>query len=326
MVRKISQNAYFYNKKSLLLMSFHKLTFATVAFATVALFGACNRQAYYPLIVTTTDVFEDGYSAEKAASRLAILGYEGIDMGFDYWTFEDSPFRSENYMDWARGLRAHADEIEIPYTHAHSPGQSDSDFWLERSIEASAVLGVKYLVVHPIFKIDDEIIQDRDTFISVNAEAIRRWLPLAQERNVVLLSENILWGASADPHMIADLVKTVDSPYFGWCFDVGHAWCSGFAPDVITSCSVAPLSLHIQDNHGNGDEHLIPGDGTIDFDVFFAALKKVGYRGDCVLEAHHQSLEAPDAERDSILSRLLEISFGLREKISPFVKSGRKIH
>jgi hypothetical protein len=41
----------------------------------------------------------------------------------------------------------------------------------------------------------------------------------------------------------------------------------------------------------------------------------VGYQGDCVLEAHHQSLEAPDPERDRILSRLLEISFGLREKM-----------
>ena len=92
--------------------------------------------------------------------RLARLGYEGIDMGFDYWTFEGSPFGADNYLEWARSLRAHADKVGILYTHAH-------------------------------------------------------------------------------------------------------------ASDVLGQCVVAPLSIHIQDNHGNRDEHLVPGDGTIDFDVFF---------------------------------------------------------
>ena len=140
--------------------------------------------------------------------------------------------------------------------------------------------------------------------------------PLAEKRGVVLLSENLLWGSSKDPRVIADLVKKVDSQYFGWCFDVGHAWFSGYSPDIIKQCAVAPLSVHIQDNHGNGDEHLIPGDGTIDFAVFVSALKAVGYHGDCVLEAHHQSLEAPDEERDGILARLLDVAQSLRDEMN----------
>ena len=268
-----------------------------------------------PRIVTTTDVFEDGYPAGTAVDRLARLGYEGIDMGFDYWTFEGSPFLGDGYLDWAEDLRGRADAAGVPYTHAHAPGEADSDEMVRRSIEAAAVIGAKYLVVHPVFRIDGKEINSRLKFISVNAEAIKKWLPLAEERGVVLLSENILWGASKDPRVIADLVKAVDSPYFGWCFDVGHAWSSGFDPGILRCCSVAPLSVHIQDNHGNGDEHLIPGDGTIDFDLFIQALKDVGYRGDCVLEAHHQSLEAPDAERDAILTRLLGVAEEIREKM-----------
>ena len=41
-------------------------------------------QYVLPRIVTTTDVFEQGYDAMQALERLAGLGYEGIDMGFDY--------------------------------------------------------------------------------------------------------------------------------------------------------------------------------------------------------------------------------------------------
>jgi hypothetical protein len=46
-----------------------------------------------------------------------------------------------------------------------------------------------------------------------------------------------------------------------------------------------------------------------------AALKAVGYGGDCVLEAHHQSLHAPDDERDEILLRLLDRAKWLRENM-----------
>ena len=67
-----------------------------------------------------------------------------------------------------------------------------------------------------------------------------------------------------------------------------------------------PISLHIQDNYGKKDDHLIPGEGAIDWDILVKEVKAVGYTGDLVLEAHHQSLEAVDEERDEILKRLLK--------------------
>ena len=269
-----------------------------------------------PRIVTTTDVFEEGYSAKLAAERLARLGYEGIDMGFDYWTFEDSPFLGDGYLDWARGVRAAANAAGIVYTHAHAPGEADAGDVIGRSIEAAAVLGARYLVVHPIWhEKNGHTIETRARFLDVNAKAIKKWLPKAQACGVVLLSENILWGASKNPRIIADLVKKVDSDWFGWCFDVGHAHCSGYEAEILRKCSVVPMSLHIQDNDGSGDGHLIPGDGNIDWTAFLAVLRDVGYLGDCVLEAHHQSLEAPDAERDAILTRLLKIAQPMRDEM-----------
>ena len=151
--------------------------FLFVSMASIVVATSCTSGPdKKPLIVTTTDVFEDGYPAEKAIDRLARLGYEGIDMGLDYWTFEGSPFAADNYTEWGKTLRAHADKVGIPYTHAHAPGDAGSDWWVERSIEISAILGAKYLVVHPIFKIDGNDIEDRDQFISVKPSRHRRRL------------------------------------------------------------------------------------------------------------------------------------------------------
>ena len=59
----------------------------------------------------------------------------------------------------------------------------------------------------------------------------------------------------------------------------------------------------------------IPGDGTVDRDLFTQTLREIGYLGDCVMEAHHQSLEAPDEARDAILSRMLETARPLRDQM-----------
>jgi sugar phosphate isomerase/epimerase len=261
--------------------------------------------AYLPRIVTTTDVFERGYPAEQALERLAGLGYEGIDMGFDYFVFSGSPFLGDDCLTWATGLRERADALGVPYTHAHAPGDAAMVDYVNRSIRASQVIGAKYCVVHPITSQNGSTIADTETFLSLNIEAIRQYLPLAEQCGVILLSENIPWSPSADPRVIAELVRQVDSPWFGWCFDTGHAYAKGYEPQILTECCVVPLSVHIQDSNG-GDDHLIPGDGRIDWDAFVRTLKTVGYSGDCVLEAHHQSLNAADSERDAILTRLLE--------------------
>ena len=269
-----------------------------------------------PRIVTTTDVFEEGYPAETAVDRLAALGYEGLDMGFDYWVYDGSPFLGDDYLDWAKALGERAKEKGISYTHAHSPGDAGSGDVIARSIKAAAATGARYLVVHPVCREKNgSVINSRLRFLHVNKKAICEWLPLAEEYGVVLLSENILWGASADPRAIAELVREVDSPFFGWCFDVGHAHCSGYGPKILKKCAAVPLSVHIQDNDGSGDGHLIPGDGSIDWKEFTDTLNSVGYLGDCVLEAHHQSLEAPDGQRDAILARLLDTAQGLRAQM-----------
>jgi sugar phosphate isomerase/epimerase len=37
--------------------------------------------------------------------------------------------------------------------------------------------------------------------------------------------------------------------------------------------------IHLSDNRGRRIEHLVPGDGTIDWDLFFAALDRIGFDG-----------------------------------------------
>ena len=262
-------------------------------------------------IVNTTSVFPPCWDAVNVLKRHAALGYDCLDMAFDYCVQEkDFPFMTDKFEAWADMLRNEAEKLGMAYTHSHAPFDASARGDLvERSLRCASLLGVRYMVVHPVFRNADGDIRDDDTFIETNAEAIRPLLETAEKHGVILLSENLLWGASIRSQTVARLAEEVNSPWFGWCYDAGHAHAFHDSLENFRNVCRAPLSLHIQDNHGGGwDEHLIPGNGTLDWGEFLRSLKAVGYTGEFVLEAHHQPLEAPDEERDSLLADLLNRS------------------
>ena len=268
-------------------------------------------------IVTTTSVFPYDYPCEKALLRLKDAGFTHLDLAMDYCADnKECDFSSDNWKAWAESLRALGEENGVVYTHAHAWGDASSrNPKTFRCIDVCRVLGIKYLVVHPIYKHEDgSFIMDDEEFVKVNAEAIKPLLEYAEKQNVILLSENILWGSSIKATAISALVEAVDSPYFGWCYDTGHANVHHISCRELLKCKIPPISLHIQDNHGTyADEHLLPGDGDIDWKEFLDVLKAIDYKGEMVLEAHHQSLDAKDEDRDPILREIFVRADKMRE-------------
>ena len=55
------------------------------------------------------------------------------------------------------------------------------------------------------------------------------------------------------------------------------------------------VSMHVHDNHGTKDEHLWPGDGTIDWPGVREALARLKTPPAAVLEIGHSLGDAPGA-------------------------------
>ena len=267
-------------------------------------------------IVTTTCVFPPSYDAVTVLERLAGAGFTDLDMGLDYCVGEGRLLDGDDWREKVLALRKRADELGVRYTHAHAPYNAGSRCEAQlRAFEAAKLLGARYIVAHPIHEADGRIITDDEEFIRINREAVLPLLPLAEKLGLIILSENILWGSSIHPKNIVDLVRAVDSPFFGWCYDTGHSHANGVPVTILRELDVVPLSLHIQDTHGPGygDEHLIPGYGNIDWKEFLHILREIGYKGDMVTEAHHQSYNAPDGEKDGINAELYERAEKMRD-------------
>lgn len=77
----------------------------------------------------------------------------------------------------------------------------------------------------------------------------------------------------------------------GVVFDSGHAHSIGV--DVLQFVEEIGakhiVGTHIHDNDGLTDDHLAPGDGTVDFESFFAAYRERGWRFPLNLEIREQA-------------------------------------
>ena len=84
---------------------------------------------------------------------------------------------------------------------------------------------------------------------------------------------------------VKKLVRAIDNPLLKVCLDTGHA--NVFHDDLAADVRLLGndlATLHVHDNKGNWDQHLIPYMGNIKWDEFLSALKEIGYNGCFTLE------------------------------------------
>jgi sugar phosphate isomerase/epimerase len=107
---------------------------------------------------------------------------------------------------------------------------------------------------------------------------------------------------------IAEVAAIVDGlgDHVGICLDVGHSNLSGLdATDEVSAAGERLLALHLQDNDGNGeDQHLLPGQGTVDWDAVLNAIDRLDFRGPRTLEV---------IDRDHVDASLRDLAALLRK-------------
>lgn len=102
-----------------------------------------------------------------------------------------------------------------------------------------------------------------------------------------------------DPLTLEALVKRMDSPKFGVCFDTGHFHLFSKRPlkEWIDRLGSHLLEVHIHDNNGIEDEHLAIGDGKMDFDSFFKLLNGLSHKPLLTIEAYGKEAAEKSIER-----------------------------
>jgi sugar phosphate isomerase/epimerase len=80
------------------------------------------------------------------------------------------------------------------------------------------------------------------------------------------------------------LEQELDVPRTGICLDFGHAFLMGDVADTIEIVAEHLITTHVHDNNGKKDDHLVPFDGRINWDIALMTMQKVGYDGTYLME------------------------------------------
>ena len=84
--------------------------------------------------------------------------------------------------------------------------------------------------------------------------------------------------------LVAMLERDLDFPRTGVCLDFGHAFLMGDVADAVETVAEHLITTHVHDNRGKQDEHLVPFDGKINWDLALMTMQKVGYDGTYLME------------------------------------------
>jgi sugar phosphate isomerase/epimerase len=124
-------------------------------------------------------------------------------------------------------------------------------------------------------------------------------------------------GFEPEPGMFIDsmqryqrLLEWVQSPRLKLTLDLGHLYCQGEVPiaDYIARWSSRIVNVHVEDMRAGVHEHLMFGEGEMEFPPIIAALARSGYRGGVHVELSRHSHLAPEAAAKAyrFLSPLIE--------------------
>jgi L-ribulose-5-phosphate 3-epimerase len=133
-------------------------------------------------------------------------------------------------------------------------------------------------------------------------EAIKRLVDGLHETLDYAAKQGVVIGFEPEPGMLIDstgryedLLKHIDSPQLRLTLDIGHLQCQIETPiaDVIRRWAKRLINVHIDDMKKGLHEHLMFGEGEIDFPPVLRALSESGYAGGLYVELSRHSHEAP---------------------------------
>ena len=262
------------------------------------------------LCTTTQDLTNYSATLAEGIRLFKDTGFKCLDFNFYQMNKPSHPFRGD---DWKRDIEdaaIAAEEIGATFVQAHAPAGSffsegeEYEHFIRttiRSIEACAFLGIKDIVVHPVFTIQSMMHIDRKGYLDFNRRFYESFFPVMDKTGVNVLVEN---GFEPSPKMprieqpgthndlfyfaedMLEAIEYIGHPLIHACWDTGHAALRKMDQySAIRTLGSHLHAVHIQDNFGDNDQHIAPFMGVLNLDEIMCGLIDSGFKGCFTFEA-----------------------------------------
>ena len=150
------------------------------------------------------------------------------------------------------------------------------------ALDAAAELDGKIVVIHLIQPYGIPQGDVRKRMIDQGRRSVSTLVAHADARGVKLAFEN--GQKRAYDQVLEDLMAEFRDAHVGFCYDTGHENVQGTCFSMLERFGDRLFTMHVHDNTGS-DTHMLPFEGTIDWDRFREVLHGLHYSGNLPVEA-----------------------------------------
>ena len=258
------------------------------------------------------------FDAVKSIELCKKTGYRAIDISMHSVSIGNKPMAKDDWKDWVYSVRKTIEANNLFPTQAHAfffsrkiaqtqEACDRGEKLIRRSIEAAGLLNAPWIVVHPIHGLDVVGLTHNEIFYK-NVDYFNRLADYAEKNHIGIAVENMFEGSFESAEDLLQLINEVGRQNVGICWDTGHAHLA--KQDQVASILALGKrckALHISDNNGKYDEHMLPYFGSIDWQSIVTALKNSGYEGDFTYEIHNTTKNVPIPLRERLLRYTWEV-------------------
>lgn len=210
--------------------------------------------------------------------QLEIMSHLGFDVVFEASRADDE----------LKELAKAQEKYNMISEMLHAPFRGINKIWLDciegdemlshlkRAVDRCHIIGAGICVVHLSSGMNPPTITDigRGRFDRLVEHAASEGIKIAFENQRRL--DNLAWA----------MERYTDDNVVGFCWDCGHENCFTQGREYMPLFGNRMICNHIHDNSGifNSDDHMIPFDGTIDYQKVVEHIRKSGYTGTLTLE------------------------------------------
>lgn len=246
-------------------------------------------------LATTTEDFNkycDTYLERVKCVHEA--GFKYIDLSLYTVKENDELLISDGWEATAKELLDYAKANGMEFVQCHSPNTNPID---EAQTEKAVALNIRAIEVCGFFKIPAMVVHSgwdknatKEEWFARNKAFFDRILPTAEKYHVCICHENstsvniggVYPKTGAE---MREFSEYVGHPLFHSCWDTGHANIEGSQYEELLTIGDDLKAVHINDNRGERDEHVIPYFGTVNMDEIMTALKEIDFKGPFTFES-----------------------------------------
>ncbi len=242
------------------------------------------------LATTTGDFSKFGLNWEEKIQALYRAGFRHIDFNLYNENTMQSPFMQEDWKEYTKKISEFAQSLGMDFVQAHLPNVNPLRF--DESWETAVAVTVRGIEVCEMLHIPNAVIHSgwapglgKQEYFEKNMPFFSRLFPYMDRCNVNVCIENSTKANMGEMYFfftgedMLEFIQYVGHPKLKACWDTGHANIEGHQYSDIMALGEYLTAVHIHDNCGKKDEHILPFTGSLSLDEVMHGLIDSGYQG-----------------------------------------------